>query len=139
MNTNLKNEKEDKITNLFLDLLKPKSDEDKITFEAQMIHLNLIAEITELMQLHGIASKKELASLLGTTSSYITQLFSGEKLINLKLLARLQRVFDTKFVIVPQQSYTLKKNLQNRIFNEGYKNKYDLKKVHSDDHQKKVA
>lgn len=126
MSMNSKINVENKIQELFLDILSPKSFEDKITTQAQMIHLDLIHEIRGLMQLKEISSKKELAERLNTTSSYITQLFSGEKLVNLKLLAKLQLIFDTKFNIVPEKSYAMKKNFQEKIHEKGYLNKYGV-------------
>ncbi len=45
-------------------------------------------------------SKADLAKKLKTSKSYITQLFIGDKLINLSLLARIQTVFNVSFEIV---------------------------------------
>jgi transcriptional regulator with XRE-family HTH domain len=46
-----------------------------------------------------IIKNKELASKLGVSPSYITQLFNGDKLLNFTMLAKLQRVFNVTFEI----------------------------------------
>ncbi|NOX45524.1 MAG: helix-turn-helix transcriptional regulator [Chlorobi bacterium] len=112
--------KESKIQHQFLDILLFESDDEKLEFEAQMIHLDLMAKIKELMTSKKIENKKQLADLLNTSPSYITQLFSGEKLANFKLLAKLQRALDTKFSIVPDQYMAQKRNFRNRLAQKGY-------------------
>ena len=44
-------------------------------------------------------NRKELASAIGTSASYITQLFRGNKIINLETIAKSQKLFDVKFEI----------------------------------------
>ncbi len=110
-----------KINNDIQELLLPSSKEDKLTFEAQMIHLNFIAKLTDIMKFKGIKSKKELAKLLETSPSYITQLFSGEKLVNLKLLAKIQEVLGLKYNIVSNQYERLKNNFYNNLASQGYR------------------
>jgi len=104
----------------FLDLLFPKTDKEKLEFEAQMIHLDFIARLQELMIYKNINSKKELADLLGITPSFVTQLFSGEKLINLKHLAKLQRILDIKYTIISDQYYRLKNSFRGNLASKGY-------------------
>jgi len=43
--------------------------------------------------------KKEIAEAINTSPSYVTQLFNGDKLINLMTLAKLQKAFDFTFQI----------------------------------------
>ena len=69
--------------------------DDLIQFEAEMIHLDLINEILKLMDLRKM-NKAELAKFLGTTKGYVTQLFSGDRLLNLKTLAKIQQIFDVR-------------------------------------------
>ena len=77
-------------------ILEFDSLDEQIQFEAEMIHLDIVNEIQLLMEKRGI-NKSELASDLGVTKGYITQLFTGDKLLNLKTLAKLQRVFNVRF------------------------------------------
>jgi ribosome-binding protein aMBF1 (putative translation factor) len=48
-------------------------------------------------------SKKELAELLNTSPSYVTQLFRGQKTINLLTLAKFQHIFGMEFRIVSKK------------------------------------
>jgi transcriptional regulator with XRE-family HTH domain len=84
------------IENELKNLLKFDNDEEKLDFEIDVINLKLISEIKKLMDKHDI-NKTELAEKLGTSKSYITQLFSGDKILNLKFLAKLQRIFNVQF------------------------------------------
>ena len=87
-----------------------KNDDEKLEFEAEIIHLDIINCVLGMMKEKGI-TKAELARELKTSKSYITQLFSGDKLINLKLLAKLQRIFNVKFSFVPvNKNIELSKN-----------------------------
>jgi hypothetical protein len=44
--------------------------------------------------------KKRLAALIGTSASYITQLFNGDKIINLETVAKFQKALGIKFKVV---------------------------------------
>lgn len=80
---------------LIKEVFKFENDDDAVQFEAETIHLDLINEISKLMSLKNM-NKAELAKALGTTKGYVSQLFSGEKLLNLKTLAKIQRIFGVK-------------------------------------------
>jgi ribosome-binding protein aMBF1 (putative translation factor) len=113
------------------DAISFKNDDEIIDFNASILSLEFTDLIEELMKNNDI-NKAQLARKLKTSKSYITQLFSGDKLINLKLLARIQRIFKVKFVVgtnsFPSKSQQYKK------FKE---NKYDNLRV-ADTNQKKV-
>ncbi len=79
-------------------LLSFKDNDEKLDFETEIIHIEIINQILNLMEDKNI-SKAYLARVLGTSKSYITQLFTGDKILNLKLLAKLQRIFNIKFNI----------------------------------------
>jgi transcriptional regulator with XRE-family HTH domain len=81
-------------------------DQEKLAFEAEMIHLNLMQEVQKLMVQQKM-NKKTLAEKLGTSQGYLSQLFSGDKLMNLKLLAKLQRIFHVRFEVIPKKSVEL--------------------------------
>lgn len=71
------------------------NEEDAIQFEAEMIHLDLMNEISKLMDSRKM-NKAELSKSLGTTKGYVTQLFSGDRLLNLKTLAKIQQIFNVR-------------------------------------------
>ena len=87
-----------KIQNNLISFIEFKNDEDKLDFETSVISLDLTDKIEELMKEYKM-TKAQLARELKTSKSYITQLFNGDKLINLKLLARIQRIFKVKFYV----------------------------------------
>lgn len=70
--------------------------------QAEMLSFRFISEIDRLMERNDI-SKKELARRLGTSASYITQLFKGDKLLNMEILARTELVFGVRFCIEAQK------------------------------------
>jgi ribosome-binding protein aMBF1 (putative translation factor) len=78
------------------EILKFKGEKEKIEFEMEMIHLDIMNEIEERME--GM-KKKDVAKKVGTSASMITQLFAGDKIINLDLMARFQRALNFKFEI----------------------------------------
>jgi ribosome-binding protein aMBF1 (putative translation factor) len=77
------------------DVFTFENDDEKLQFEAEMIHLDIMNEVRMLMNLHGV-NKTELAKRLKTSKGYVTQLFSGDKLINLKTIAKIQQIFDVR-------------------------------------------
>lgn len=88
----------ERIVNELESLLVFTNEDDKLTLEAELLHLKFIKVIEGSMKQQAV-SKAEIASQLSTSKSYITQLFSGDKLINMKMLARLQQVLDINFQI----------------------------------------
>lgn len=72
------------------------SDKDKQQFEAEMLHLRCMEIVQQLMDERGM-NKKQLADALHTSKSYITQLFTADRLLNFTLLARLEQVFGVRF------------------------------------------
>jgi len=90
MNTKLKNE--------FKKAIQFSNQEDKAEHDAKILMFKFLSIIEDEMTLRNM-SKKELANLLNTSPSYVTQLFRGTKTINLIKLAQLQSLFDIEFEI----------------------------------------
>ena len=57
-----------------------------------------LSEVERISEEEGL-NRKELAALIGTSPSYLTQLFRGNKIINLQTIAKFQKVFDLTFEI----------------------------------------
>jgi transcriptional regulator with XRE-family HTH domain len=74
-------------------------------------------------------SRKKLAELIGTSPSYITQLFRGDKLINLLTIAKLERVLNIEFDITPR--FISDKKTSFRFDSDGFKKeeKKEMKQV----------
>jgi len=98
MNTKSLNEDYAALKGAFDEVLEPTEPDDKVELEAKMLmarFLSLIQEEADRRQL----KRKELAEMIGTSASYLTQLFRGHKLMNLKTAAKLQMALDLKFEI----------------------------------------
>jgi transcriptional regulator with XRE-family HTH domain len=61
---------------------------ERTKHEADMLSLKIALQITNYMEERGL-SKKELASIIGTSPAYITQILRGDKRINMVFLAKL--------------------------------------------------
>jgi transcriptional regulator with XRE-family HTH domain len=79
-------------------LLSFENENEKLELEAELLHLKFVGVIEELMEQEGI-TKAELAERLSTSKSYITQLFTGDKLFNIKTLVKLQRALNFNFKV----------------------------------------
>ena len=85
-----------------------KSKKEEIEHEAKMIMFRFFSELEKINSENPI-KKKELAQTLKTSASYITQLYQGDKLINLLTLAKIQEAYDITFDIKAKhntESYT---------------------------------
>ncbi len=90
-------------------LLSFENENEKLELEAELLHLKFVGVIEELMEQENI-TKAELAEKLSTLKSYITQLFAGDKLFNIKTLVKLQRALNVNFTLTalgPFGSYLL--------------------------------
>lgn len=98
---NMKSSNSDKIKKAFNDLLAFKSEEDELKHDAHMLSFQFISEINKVMEAQEVQiNKTGLAKALSTSKSYITQLFRGDKLINMLTLAKVQKALNLKFKIV---------------------------------------
>jgi transcriptional regulator with XRE-family HTH domain len=65
-------------------------------YKAISLSTSITMELEELMEHKGI-SKKELAAAAGVSPSYLSQVFSGDKLINISMLAGISNEFNVVF------------------------------------------
>jgi transcriptional regulator with XRE-family HTH domain len=63
-------------------------DNERIEHEADMLSLKIALEVTNYLEEKGFTNK-ELASMVGTSPAYITQILRGDKRINMVFLAKL--------------------------------------------------
>jgi len=92
----MKNKKD--IQQAFKDLLTTASTEEKVELEALVLSAKFLSEIQRVCQEQDIL-KKDLAEMIGTSPSHVTQLFRGNKTINLKTIAKLQLALGVSFNI----------------------------------------
>lgn len=96
MSTNWKNKKD--IQKAFDELLTPLSYKEKIKDDALLIMARFLSEVEKKYKEKGWR-RKDLAKAIGTSPSYITQLFRGTKIINLETIAKFQDVLNIKFYV----------------------------------------
>ncbi len=94
----MKFEKKFDIEDEFLDLFETKDQKSVIEHETKVLMSKFLNEIESRTEEKKI-NRKKLASLIGTSVSYITQLFRGDKVINLETLAKFQEALDFTFEI----------------------------------------
>jgi len=87
MNTKSSKKKVNEIQNAFNDLFLNTSEPDQVELEAKILVAKFLSEIQEIADEKGI-KRNELASKIGTSASYLTQLFRGHKLPNFNTLAK---------------------------------------------------
>ena len=82
----------------FEDLFSFESKEEELEHEAKMIMFRFLSELEKLFPGKPI-KKKELAKAINTSASFITQLYQGDKLVNLLTLAKIQEAYNLTFEI----------------------------------------
>jgi transcriptional regulator with XRE-family HTH domain len=81
----------------FDSLLEFKSENDELKHEAYMLMFKFLSEIQRVTDY--TIHKKDLAKAIDSSRSFVSQLFSGDKLANLITLAKLQRAYNLTFEI----------------------------------------
>lgn len=71
---------------------------EEIEHRAQMISYRILSEVEKICEEKGI-KKKDLAKLVDTSASYITQLFRGDKQVNTNIMARFEEALEMLFEV----------------------------------------
>lgn len=71
---------------------------ERIEHDRVMHSLYYISEIEKEMERQSI-NKAELAKKLCTSKSYLTQLWQGDKVLNMEMIAKIQYVLNIKFKV----------------------------------------
>ncbi|MES2447152.1 MAG: helix-turn-helix transcriptional regulator [Bacteroidota bacterium] len=103
MNTTSKTSEE--IQNSFNEILSISSEQERLELEAQSLAFSFLAEIDKAMSEQKM-SKKALAESIGTSASYITQLFRGDRLPNFINLAKMKEALGMEFDIEVRDKHT---------------------------------
>jgi transcriptional regulator with XRE-family HTH domain len=82
----------------FESLFRFPSKEEELAHEARMMMFRFLSELEKLNDGKPVR-KKDMAKAIGTSPSFITQLFQGDKLISLLTLAKLQDAYDFTYQI----------------------------------------
>lgn len=105
------------------DFLSFDSEKERIDFKASVIQLDILNSIQKLMDQTNM-TRAELAKKLNVSPAFVSRIFSGDKLINLKTIAQFQEIFNHKFmpVFIPYPDFK-----ENKIeYKEDYQKKYNL-------------
>ena len=123
-------------------MLEFKSSNQKAKLEEELLSLKFIATIEELLEQNDV-NRSDLANILDTSKSYVSQVFSGDKMINIRILAKIQRALNVSFKLyaVDNNRFQFEKvscNLHRRINLQDYLNAdkeqvYKLKKISKKD------
>lgn len=103
------------ITPEFDDLFSFKSKEDELEHEAKMLMFKFLSEL-EKIYIDKPIKKKELAHKLKTSASFVTQLYQGNKLVNLLTLAKIQESYNI--------TYEIKAKFNSENYNEEVEHNY---------------
>lgn len=82
----------------FENLFKFSSKEEELAHEARMMMFRFLSELEKFNDGKPVR-KKDLAKAIGTSPSFITQLFQGDKLVSLVTLAKLQDAYDFTYQV----------------------------------------
>lgn len=97
----------EEIKKQFEELLSFKSEEEKIELDAKELVFSFLSEFDKAMERNKI-SKKELAKSIGTSASYITQLFRGDRTPNFVNIAKMKDALNLEFDIKVKESNMLR-------------------------------
>jgi transcriptional regulator with XRE-family HTH domain len=99
-----------KLTSENIKKLKPlhqATEEEQINLDEYMLMAKYLSEIENIL-IEKSLTKKALANKIGTSPSYLTQVFRGDKPLNFKTLAKIQTVLNIHFEV-----HTIKNEIQN--------------------------
>ena len=102
MTTKLKNNED--IKTAFDQLFSKLSEKDKLENDANVLMFQFLSIIETKCEELGL-NRKQLAAKVGTSASYITQLFRGDKFVNMITLAKFQKALGLEFKIAEKKSY----------------------------------
>jgi transcriptional regulator with XRE-family HTH domain len=75
-----------------------KTKEEERAYEAQAMSYRILSEVEKICEDRNM-TKRDLAAAVGTSASYITQLFRGAKQVNLDMMTRFEDALDACFEI----------------------------------------
>jgi transcriptional regulator with XRE-family HTH domain len=123
MNTKSSNSAYGEIETAFKTILSFNNEQDQLELDAKIIMAKFLEKVQEIATQKGL-KKKDLAEKIGTSASYITQLYRGHKLLNLMTLAKLQRALDIEFDIAIKGSIQIKNPINEEISGAYLKPRY---------------
>lgn len=90
-----------KLTSENIKKIKPlhqATEEEQINLDEYILMAKYLSEIENIL-IEKSLTKKALANKIGTSPSYLTQVFRGDKPLNFKTLAKIQTVLNIHFEV----------------------------------------
>ena len=94
MNSKIKTEN---IKEQFKSLFNKKTKEEELRLESYLLMASFLSEIELILEKRRL-TKANLATQIGISPSYLTQVFKGDKPLNFVTLAKIQKALDIQFV-----------------------------------------
>ncbi len=82
---------------IFKGLFTEESAKEKESFGVITLHFDFLEEINDYLAKSGKHKSKDLAEILNVKPSFVSQLRSGDKLLNLKMLNKIQKKLGIRF------------------------------------------
>ena len=123
MNTKSSNSAYGEIETAFKTMLSFDNEQDQLELDAKIIMAKFLEKVQEISTQKGL-KKKDLADKIGTSASYITQLYRGHKLLNLMTLAKLQRALEIEFDVAIKGTNQIKNPINEEISGAYLKPRY---------------
>ncbi len=122
-----------KLTSENIKKIKPlyqATEEEQVNLDEYMLMAKYLSEIENIL-IEKSLTKKALATKIGTSPSYLTQVFRGDKPLNFKTLAKIQTVLNIHFEvhIIKNEIQNIPKTKLNKEEKEwmSFGNKFDKK------------
>lgn len=87
------------ISKEFEDIFSFENEKEELEHDAKMLMLQFFNEMENCKEENSNWKKKDLAKALGKSPSFISQLYSGDKIPSLQLLAKIQKALNISFKI----------------------------------------
>lgn len=103
------------------ELVSFENEDDKLEFDIIIMHLKAMEVIKQLL-LNKKKNRLWLSEQLSVSKGYISQLFSGDKLLNLKLLVKINKIFNSDITIINKNYNSFVMDVNSSVI--------DLSKIH---------
>ncbi len=92
--------KSKEIKEIFAAFFESGTEEEKLDLDAKMLMAGFLSEIERMQEIStNLKNRKDLAKAIGTSPSYLTQVFCGDKNLNFLTLAKIQKALKIRFDI----------------------------------------
>ena len=83
----------------FSHLFQFENEKDELKHNTKMIMFRFLSKVEKLAEKKEM-SKKDIAFAIGVSPSFLTQLYRGNKILNLETIAKFEKLFNVNFMII---------------------------------------